>query len=164
MAQVDGGFRVYAEVTGDKELDAVINAMCEEDGPKSINTELRKACQDAIESIVRPAVMSLIKHRYGFLESQVIVKAGDRKKNFISYWIGFPDPLFQGETYYGGFLEFGTEDRYHDASGIATRPVRHFTGQVKEDSFLRAALYPNADRIVARVREHIRVWIAANGG
>ena len=47
--------------------------------------------------------------------------------------------MFQGDEFYGGFIEFGTQPRY-TASGQAR-------GQVEPESFMRWALYGNEQRI-----------------
>lgn len=135
-------------VLGIPELDRELQAIAAEDGPKSINGSMRKATREAVKDIVRPEVLARVPSDSGFLESQIVVRAIKRSRGKIGYFVGFPDPLFEGDTFYGGFIEFGFT---HDKSGVF----------VEADSFLRAALYPNASRVIAQVRDRLRSFIAA---
>lgn len=136
------------EVTGDKELDAALAMLIAPYGAKSIDKAMRQACREAVKEIVRPAVLQMVPHRFGTLESKITVRAvKGTKAGTFGFYCGFPDRLFTGETFYGGFIEFGW-DHY---KGVA----------VEADSFLRRALYPNAERIIAHVRARLAEWVAA---
>ncbi|MBA3485190.1 MAG: HK97 gp10 family phage protein [Pirellulales bacterium] len=138
---------LWVDVTGDVELDQAIQELVDDGGKKAINQALRRACKEAVVEIVKPEVLARIPFRYGTLESNVTVRAVKRSKFKVGYTIGFKDPLFRGETFYGGFIEFGWD---------------HYKGvTVQADSFLRASLYPNANKIVARVTERMRAWVEA---
>jgi hypothetical protein len=143
-------------MTGVREFDLALEAIAADDGPSSVNGALRKFIKEAVETIVAPKVRELIPYddvgRGGFkddgehLEDQLVVKAMKRSRTRVGYYVGFPWPLFQGPTFYGGFLEFGWDHKggFH----------------VEADSFLRRALYPEADRIIGLVRERARAFIA----
>lgn len=142
-------------LTGDAELDVTLRDIAAEDGPKSINAAMRKALREAMKTIVFPAVVANLRrnNNTGFLMSQLQIKAGKRSRNKIRISVGFPDPLFQGETYYAGYLEFGTKVRRKKKTG-------QVTGYIKADSFLRAALYPNTSVILGLVRQRMSQFIA----
>lgn len=133
-------------VTGLEELDRELAAIAAEDGAKSINATMRKACREAVKDIVRPEVLSRIPVDTGLLESQVVVRAVKRSRGKIGFYVGFPDPLFQGDTFYGGFIEFG----FTTKQGVV----------VEADSYLRSSLYPNSSRIISQVRDRLRSYIA----
>jgi hypothetical protein len=132
-------------VTGVAELDPSLQELASEFGPKGINAAMRKACRAAIKEIVLPAVLARMPWDTGYLESQVVVRAIPRSRNRMGYWVGFPDPLFQGDTFYGGFIEFGWDHRL----GVT----------VEADSFLRKALYENADAVMTKVRHYLEDWV-----
>lgn len=140
MARVSGGL----VVTGVEQLDRQLRAITAEDGPKSINKAFRQASRKAVKEIVKPAVLELIPWETGFLESQLVVRAIPRSRSRVGYYVGFPDPLFQGDTFYGGFIEFGFDSRV----GV----------RVEADSYLRRALYPNTDQVMQQVLQEMKVW------
>lgn len=138
-------------VTGVEELDRALTEMVAGEGKesaKAINAVMKKAIRDAVNTIVKPAVMALIPWETGFLESQIKVRATTRSRNRMGFWVGFPDPLFQGDTFYGGFIEFGWDHRL----GVT----------VEADSFLRRALYPNVNQIIEFVRNRVKEWVDLN--
>lgn len=142
-------------MTGVAELDVAIEAIAADEGPKSINAKMRGFIRDAVKTIVLPKVIELIPFDDGrgaykddgtHLEEQLVVKALKRSRKRVGYYIGFPHELFKGPTYYGGFIEFGWDHKggFH----------------VEADSFLRRALYPQADTIIASVRTAATAFIA----
>jgi hypothetical protein len=132
--------------TGLEALDRELLAIAAEDGAKSINGTMRKACREAVKQIVLPEVLAWIPSDSGFLESQIVVRAIKRSRGKIGFFVGFTEPLFQGDTFYGGFIEFGFTGR----GGV----------QVEADSFLRRALYGNAERVIDHVRQRMKAYIA----
>lgn len=143
--------------TGFEELERELDLICAEDGPKSINAAMRKFAREAVTTIVKPKVLELVpfNDRFHFnkqgeirethLEELIVVRALPRSRVRIGYFCGFVDPLFQGASFYGGFLEFGWD---------------HYKGvRVEPDSFLRQALYPNEPLIRSFVAERMRAWI-----
>lgn len=144
MALNDQSF-LSCNVSGDAEIDEALGKLLDDTGTKGINAAMRKATRAAVKEIVLPEVKSLIPYRFGTLESKLVVRAITRSRGKIGYFVGFPDPLFKGETFYGGFIEFGWD---------------HWRGvKVEADSYLRRALYPNATRVIAKVHEYLRNWI-----
>ncbi|WP_428303906.1 hypothetical protein [Lacipirellula sp.] len=143
----DSKRKIRIALTGLVELDRQLQELANETNARGINKTMRRLCREAVKQIVKPAVLELMPWDTGFLESQLTVRATRRSRTSVGYRIGFPDDsLFAGDTYYGGFIEFGWD---------------HFGGvHVEADSFLRRALYPNQDRIVAFVREGMRAWLA----
>lgn len=129
-------------LTGFDALDRELRKLAAEAGPKSINDELRKAIRDALKEIVLPQVKDLIPVDSGELEDAIRVRAVKRSRSALGYWVGFPEPLFQGDTFYGGFIEFGFTGR----GGV----------KVEADSYLRAALYPNTDVVIDFVAARAR--------
>jgi HK97 gp10 family phage protein len=132
-------------IDGADELMAAIDAIVSEDGPKGINAALRKATRKAVKEIVLPAVKDAIPVDSGFLEDNLQVRAIKRARGRVGHSVGFPDPLFQGDTFYAGFLEFGFKHR-------------HGFG-VPADSFLRRSLYENEQAVVNQVAAEVRQWV-----
>lgn len=139
---------VNVAVTGVAELDQALLDLVDEVGAKGINAVMRKACREAVKDIVKPAVIERMPWETGFLESQIVVKAAAAGRGKISFYVGFKDPLFQGDTFYGGFIEFGWNHRL----GM----------RVEADSFLRAALYPNTQRVIGLVHSRVKQWVDLN--
>jgi hypothetical protein len=144
MALNDQSF-LSCNVSGDAEIDEALGKLLEDSGTKGINAAMRKATRAAVKEIVLPEVKSLIPYQFGLLESRLVVRAVTRSRSKVGYFVGFPDPLFKGETFYGGFIEFGWNHRL----GV----------KVEADSYLRRALYPNADKVIAKVHTYLRDWI-----
>ncbi len=166
------GAKLKIAVTGVADIDGALRELCAEEGPTGINAAMKKACKEAINTIVKPEVLARIPFRYGTLEENIKVRAVKRSRKLVGYRIGFSDPLFKGETFYAGFLEFDTKPRFRkpavalfrrSASGGLKRDDRRrggSTGRVEGFSFLRAALYPNQKQIVALVHQRMRELIA----
>lgn len=150
-----GKNKLKIAISGDVALDKTLREIAAEDGPRSINNAMRKALREAVKTIVFPAVVANLRrnNNTGLLMSQLRVRAGKRSRNKIRISVGFPDPLFQGDTYYAGFIEFGTKERTVKSTG-------QHVGRVVADSFLRAALYPNTGKILALVRQRMAEFIA----
>jgi hypothetical protein len=123
-------------------LDQIVD---EQGGAKSINAALRKATRKAVKEIVLPVVKSRIPKDTRFLEKSLKVRALTRKKGKVGATVGFPDPLFQGDTYYGGFQEFPHKRR----DGILTEP----------DGYLRKSLYENERPVEELVKRELAQWV-----
>ena len=132
-------------MTGFKELDAELKAIAAESGAKSINKEMRRTTRDAMKQIVYPRVMSLAPFGSGYLRSQIRVRAIKRSRSKMGHRVGFNDPLFQGDTFYAGFLEYG---------------FRHRSGTlIMGDSFLRRPLYESEAQVRSFAVRRLRKWI-----
>lgn len=132
-------------VTGDKELDRKLKAIADQDGPRSVNAEMRKSTREAIKTLVMPEVKANVPYETGLLESQLTVKAIARSRTKMGSAVGFRDDLFKGETFYAGFLEYGFNHR----NGIS----------VPGDSFLRAPLYRNEQRVRRHIINRLKDWV-----
>lgn len=142
-------------LTGLDELLKALDEITAEDGPKGINSELRKLCKAACKEILLPAVLNRLsigpgrmdKGRGGHLADQIKIRAVKRRKGRVGYWIGFPDDLFKGPTYYAGFIEFGWD---------------HVNGtHIEADSFLRDPLYQHKEEIIAVVNAGMTAYVTA---
>lgn len=175
-------FKGKITITGVKELDQKLAMIAADNGTKSVNDRMRKTLRAAVKTIVEPEVRAatpVAKAAYsrpastrvegrdegtivgtkgsvqaepGFLLSKITVRATPRSKFYVGYWVGFPDPLYQGDTYYGGFPEFGTKQRQNKKG--ANR------GAVKADSYLRVPLYSNAARVVEFCRQAMTQYVS----
>jgi hypothetical protein len=155
--------------TGVLELDRELEAICADEGPKSLNTAMRGFAREVVKEIVLPKVQELVPYDDGrgaykadgqeivyehnqykgaaqHLADQIVLKAVSRSRKRIGFLVGFEWPLFQGPTYYGAYIEFGWDHR----AGF----------HVEADSFLRRALYPEASRIVESFRGKVAAYIA----
>lgn len=142
-------------MTGAKELDRVIEQIAAEEGPRSINATLRTFLRETVKEIVLPQVMEMVPYDDGrgaykdegqHLEDMITIRALPRsRKRAAGYYVGFRSAHFkdgQGPAHYAKYIEFGWD---------------HVGGfHVEADSFLRRALYPNANRIVNTLR--VKVW------
>ncbi|MGL4513827.1 MAG: HK97 gp10 family phage protein [Lacipirellulaceae bacterium] len=150
-------------LSGDKALDARLLALAREDGPKSINAAMRKATRIACRTVLLPEVKALVPVDTGFLEDEIKVRAIKRNSRKVGHYVGFADPLFQGDTFYGGFLEFGFR-RGKRLSAGARRAGGDTRSKVEADSFLRRPLYGNEERIKQIPRAHLSAMIAGANG
>lgn len=175
-------FRGKIAITGVAELDKQLELIAADDGPKSVNYAMRKVLRAAIKEIIEPEVLANVpvaKGAYwrptstrvagreagtfgdgshtlaepGFLRSKITVRARRRSRTSIGFTCGFNDELFKGDTYYAGFLEYGTKQRTtkHGAN----------RGRITMDSFLRVPLYSNASRVVEFARNGVREFCDA---
>jgi HK97 gp10 family phage protein len=136
-------------------LDQIVD---EQGGAKSINAVLRKATRRAAKTIILPAVKDAIPVDTGDLEDALQVRAIKGKRGRIGHTVGFPDPLFKGDTFYGGFLEFG----YRRGKRPTNKRTRATDARpyVPADKFLRRSLYENETAVLASVKEELAAWIA----
>lgn len=137
-------------MTGVERLDKKLKRISEGGGAGSVNKAMRTATRSAVKDIVLPKVRSQIPVDTGFLESQLTVKSIERSKTKMGHKVGFKDLLFQGETFYGGFHEFG----YVLPGGTA----------VPGDSFLRPPLYDSEAQVRRAIIAGIRAWIKSATG
>lgn len=105
--------------------------------PKKVaNKVTRQAIRAGLKPIAA-AAKSNAPSRSGKLKRAVKVKAGKRKKNRISLNAQIGEGSFKGETFYGGFVNFGTsrqeandfmgrafEEKGQEGSAIIQRELR----------------------------------------
>lgn len=136
-------------VTGDKELDkALLEIAGRQETPKHVNAFVRKATRKAAKEIVLPKVRARVPVETGELESHLTVRAKKRSRKSIGYGVTTKDGLFTGDTFYGGFLEFGFKTR----GG----------GFYAPDQWLRIPLYSSEREVRSQVASELRAWIRAN--
>ena len=158
MARKAGGGIV---VTGTREIDKAL-AKFEVNVQKKIT---RKATR-AGAKLVLEAAKILVPSGYGDLERSLKVKAVQKRKGKgrgrIGHSVRTGEVFFQGEQFYGGFIEFGTKERWHDSFKS--------TGKIEPGvhDYLRPALYQNKGPIKklfeSAMREAINEARSKRGG
>lgn len=113
----------------------------------------RKAARQAAKLVLASAKMH-VPVQYGTLESSLKVKAVKRSRTRIGVEVATAEGMFQGDSFYGGFVELGTKERFHK-SGKSVGRIEN-----QKFSFLRPALYDNEEAVrrtyVDALREAIR--------
>ena len=147
------------KVTGDKELQRTINKLVGSGmSPAHINKAMDDATEGAVKSIVKPKVMSRVPVDSGKLRANVVVEKTKRGDSTVGYSVGLKDsgssqgmrnPLFSGDTFYGGLLEFGF--RFVDGS---SHPP---------DQWLRIPLYSSQSQVLNKIKSALRGWIKRAG-
>lgn len=137
------------------------------DLPKDMQKKaLRKATRDSAK-IVLDEARKLVPEDEGHLKASLRVrvtrftdKTGKtrRVKNVISHGVYTGEGFFKGDQYYGGFLEFGTKERFHKTTG---KSVGKIDGTAH--SYLRPALYSQPDRVLRKVRVSLARWTREAG-
>jgi HK97 gp10 family phage protein len=135
---------------GADELLQTLDAIIADEGPKSLNAALRRATRRAARDLIMPQVKDAVPEDSGFLRDNIKTRAMKKAKGKIGHTVGFPDPLFRGDTFYGGFLEFGFKHR----RGVG----------VPADKFLRRTLYENEDGVQLMVQGDLWKWIRERNG
>jgi HK97 gp10 family phage protein len=143
---IDGGM----SLEGADELLAVLDAIIADEGAKALNACLRKATRRAARDLILPQVRDAIPEDSGNLRDSLKVRALKKAKGKIGHTVGFADPLFRGDTFYAGFLEFGFKHR----RGVG----------VPADKFLRRTLYENEDGVRMMVQNDLQQWIRERNG
>lgn len=145
-------------VTGDKEIDAALLKIAgQQETAKHVNKFMRKATREAVKEIVLPKVKAHVPVETGELEASLTVRALKRSRTRLGSGIvkrdngpgEFRNPLFAGDTFYGGFLEFGFKMR----NG----------GFYPPDQWLRIPLYTSEKKVKARIVAALKEWIRAAG-
>ena len=126
-------------ITGDKALDRKLAGL-----PDKLAKKLSKqATRKAAKEIVLPRAKADAPVDTGELEDSLTVRAVKRSRRRIGHMVTTRDGMFQGDQFYGGFVEWGTHER-QTKSGKSTGRI-----QPNEFMFLRSALYDNEVRIKA---------------
>lgn len=134
MAKAGGGVLI----TGDKQLDRLLKGL-----PLAAQKKLsRKATRKAAKDIVLPEAKNLVPVDTGDLEESLVVKAMKRSRGRFGHQVQTKDGFYQGDQFYGAFIEFGTKERQHKSGKDAGRidPAKNF-------AYLRPAVYDNEGRI-----------------
>jgi HK97 gp10 family phage protein len=151
-------------LTGDKELDAMFAAMN--------NTMQKKALRPATRTVAKMVLEQAraeVPEDTGLLRSELRIKAKARSKRYphtVGVTVGFRDDLFQGDTFYAGFMEFGTEPRYHKVRAYADSVRARYTGKIDSTrfAFLRPALWSYPERKQAVFRQALTAWLTSHRG
>ena len=138
-------------LTGDKALDKKLSAM-----PTRLrNKAMRQACR-VVAKLVHTDARQKVPRKSGDLAKSLVVRAAKRSrkhKHQVAVTVRTKDGFFQGDQFYGGFLEFGTAERQTKAG--ASR------GRVPQFKFLRNALYSFPETKRQIFVNHIRSFIKA---
>lgn len=145
-------------ITGDKELDKALQKIAgRHETAKHVNKFMRKATREAVKQIVLPKVKARVPVETGELEASLTVRALKRSRTRMGSGVTkkdnspqeFRNPLFSGDTFYGGFLEFGFRTR----DG----------GFYPPDQWLRIPLYTSEAEVKAKVTSELKAWIRSAG-
>jgi len=90
------------EIQGTRELAAVLRSIPENEARRAIRRGTR-----AGQKIIARAAARLAPKRTGALALSIRVRAMKRRRSRVGTVVVTGKSLFEGETYYGGFQEFG---------------------------------------------------------
>jgi HK97 gp10 family phage protein len=144
-----------AFVIGVAEVDAILKEF-----PNQVRKSLASTAFRTIGKKILQDAKQQAPKKTGQLERSLKVRALQgarrRKAGKVGASIVTGERLFAGETFYGGFLEFGTKPRH-------TAKPQRFVGQIRPDafSFLRPALYRNEAYAKAQFATAVREAIQA---
>jgi HK97 gp10 family phage protein len=135
---------VTMKIEGGKELEIALRSLPPTVMRKVDRQGLREGGKIVLEKAQRDCpVVS------GALRDSLKLKAGKRRKNYISVVIGTAIGWFKGKTYYGGFVEFGT-------SKMGARPFVRPAFDTQKEYIL--------DRIISSLNSAlIKVWMNKSG-
>lgn len=145
-------------VTGDKEIDAALLKIAgRHETAKHINKFMRKATREAVKEIVLPKVKAATPVDTGALEDSLTVRALKRSRTRLGSGImprnsgpsEFKNPLFAGDQFYLGFLEFGFKTK----GG----------GFYPPDMILRLPLYSSEKQVKHKIISGLKEWIRKAG-
>ena len=93
---------------------------------------MRKATRAVAKEDILPRAKALVPVQFGELQDSLVVKAAKvaRRSGNVGTGVTTRENLFRGETFYGGFIEYGWR-HWKDGSWVEGQP------------FLRPALYEN---------------------
>lgn len=119
---------------------------------------IRKALRAAAKTVAADARRGA-PHLTGDLESSIKVRAakGSKGKRLPKGQVGIAVSssatanMYEGKTFYGGFIEFGTTQR-------ETKEGKN-RGSIDANPFLRPALWNNASELRRQFRKHIRDFV-----
>lgn len=153
-----GGGKIPIVLTGVQEIDAYLAAL-----PENIEKKaLRSATRD-VAKYTRELALFYAPEDTGALKSAIKVKAKARQRgkgfrHVVGTSVVVGEGMFRGDTFYGGFLEFGTNERQHKSG--------HRTGRIAASLFdyLRRALwsYPSIKREI--YISALEDWVAKQQG
>ena len=125
-------------VTGDEQLDRTLAAL----EPKLQKRAIRKATRAASKQVLATA-RQRVPSDEGDLERSLKVRALKRSRNRVGHQVLVSDGLFEGDEFYGGFVEFGTQQRFHKTTGKSVGRI-----DPGDFDFLRPSLYENRTTVL----------------
>lgn len=158
-------------VTGVEELDKLFMAL-----PESMQKKALRPAARTVAKMVLVQAKAEVPEDTGRLLSELRVKAKKRTRRHpytVGVTVGFADDLFKGDTFYAGFMEFGTRKRYHKLKNNKTRIQKlknavlmrkgKYVGEIDETrySFLRPALWSYPERKQAVFRQALTTWLSS---
>jgi HK97 gp10 family phage protein len=145
MAKAGGGI----VVTGTKDIDKALARF-----DANVQKKITRKATRAGAKLVLEAAKVLVPSGFGDLERSLKVKAMEKRKGKgrgrIGHSVRTGEGFFQGEQFYGGFLEFGTKERKHDSG----KSVGAIPSGVHD--YLRPALYQNKGPVKALFEQAMR--------
>lgn len=112
---------ITVSITGDKFYDQLFREL-----PNRVERQaIRKACRAGAKLICEEA-RTRAPVKSGVLKRNIKVRAGRRKRAYISMEVITKDGFFKGEAFYGAFQEFGTS---HQRARPFMRPAFAATGK-----------------------------------
>lgn len=141
--------KIEVVLTGDKKLNRKLKKLTGKDQKKVV----RKATRKAIKPIQKQAKQNIRSHREsGKLEKSIKVRAVKRTRRGIGVRVttGRAGNDFDGETFYGAFVEYGHKTGARGSSGRR---------DVKALRFMANAAKTERRRVIKIYREEIRAGI-----
>lgn len=144
----------YRDTGVQKKLDGFTNKLQKQ--------ALRKASRE-VAKFTQQLARELAPEDTGELVASIKVRAAKRskaksQKNTVSVNVNTDESLFQGDTFYGGFMEFGTKQRVNKAG--------QNRGQIERGKFdfLKPALYTHVEKKRRIFITAIQQWLTKQGG
>lgn len=101
---------------------------------KVFNKGLKKAFRDGSKIIQKAVKDETPKGSSGLLKKAIKVRASKRKKNRIGVNVQIGQGSFKGESFYGGFIEFGTKNSEGKAKIKARRFMKKGFDKAKDSA------------------------------
>jgi HK97 gp10 family phage protein len=142
---------VEMEFTGIRELDKAFSEM-----NQSLQKKALRPATRAVAKLTLEQARAEVPEDTGMLASELRIKAKKRSRRYpqtVGMTVGFADDLFKGDTFYAGFMEFGTAERQHKSGKrVGKIDDTRFT-------FLRSSLWTFTEQKVAVFRRKITEWM-----
>lgn len=152
---------VQMTFTGISELDKLFLDM-----PEQIQKKALRPATRSVAKMVLEQAKAEVPEDTGLLRSELRIRAKKRSRRYphtIGMTIGFADDLFRGDTFYAGFMEFGTTFRFTKGrGGTRNRSKPKYTGKIDDTrfAFLRPALWSYPERKQAIFRQALVAWLS----
>lgn len=90
-------------ITGIKEIDRKLKGIPDKLAKKALRQSMRPAMKEVLKEAQQNAPVDS-----GDLKKSIKLKAGPRSKKAITLDVAVGEGFFKGDTFYAGFVEFGT--------------------------------------------------------